>query len=183
MNLFVAATSYENIDPSIMTECQELLQELAVLPKLNLVFGAYNKGLMETSYQEFKKAHKYITGVTTAYHDQEHILQEYDNKIITNTTSERFGEIFKNSDVLLFLPGGLGTLAELFSAIDERTIANGKKIILFNSYYHYTPLLNMLYKMHEAGFITEVPADYMTIESDKNEIIKIIKKELNLWKN
>lgn len=157
-----------------------LICEIAKIKGVDLVFGAHHKGLMKLSYDEFKKNNKKVVGVITDYHKK--IIDSsdfYDKEIVVNTTTERFEKIYENSDVLLFLPGGLGTYAEIFSAIEERRIESGKKIIIYNNNYFYTPMIKELYKLYKDGFIDEVPADYMIIESDSNKIIEIIKEEID----
>lgn len=179
MELFIASTAKDNVAKEYIEESKKLIEKIACLPNINLVFGAFDKGLMQISYEEFKKNNKKITGVLTEYHQKNYSLkQTYTKKIVTKTTTDRFKEIYAKSDVLLILPGGLGTLAELFSAIEEKRINNSKKIILFNANYYFTPLIKELYHMYELGFIDQVPADYMEIESEITKIINIIEKEI-----
>ena len=180
LNLFIGSSSKDNVDFGYLKDGAALIGELAKIEGVDLVFGAHHKGLMKLSYDEFKRNNKKIIGVITNYH-KEMVDSSifYDKEIIVNTTTERFEKIYENSDVLLFLPGGLGTYAEIFSAIEERRIDNGKKIIIYNSNYFYTPMIKELYKLYKEGFIDEVPADYMIIESDSNKIIEIIKKEID----
>ena len=84
---------------------------------------------MKVSYDEFAKNQKNIIGVTTDFDKENSQQEKYTKEIVVKNTTQRFEKIFSNSDVLLFLPGGLGTLAELFSSIEERQINNVKKII------------------------------------------------------
>ena len=176
MNLFIGCSSKTDIDKKYIDDCYDLIKMIAKVPNVDLVYGAYNRGLMGLCYSEFKKNNKKILGVITKYHDNED-EDVGDEKIVVDTTTERFDKIFSNSDKVLILPGGLGTYAEFFSAIEEMRIGNKKKIILYNCNYFYTPIIKELYHLYEEGFIDMVPSDYMTIESDKNKIIELIEEK------
>ena len=176
MNLFIGCSASLKIDDKYISDCSELIKMIAKVPNVDLVYGAYNRGLMGLCYSEFKKNNKKILGVITKYHDNED-EDVGDEKIVVDTTTERFDKIFSNSDKVLILPGGLGTYAEMFSAIEEMRIGNKKKIILYNCDYFYTPIIKELYHLYEEGFIDMVPSDYMTIESDKNKIIELIEEK------
>lgn len=133
---------------------------------------------MKVSYDEFAKNQKNIIGVTTDFDKENSQQEKYTKEIVVKNTTQRFEEIFSNSDVLLFLPGGLGTLAELFSSIEERQINNAKKIILYNYNFFFTPIIEELYRLYKEGFIDVPPSSYMIIESDKEKIIEILKEEI-----
>ena len=177
MNLFIGCSASLKIDDKYISDCSELIKMIAEIPDVNLIYGAYNRGLMGLCYSEFKKNNKKVTGIITKYHDEidgDEIVG--DKKIVVPTTTARFNEIFSNSHMVLILPGGLGTYAEIFSAIEESRIGNKKKIILYNCNYFYTPIIKELYHLYEEGFIDMVPSEYMIIESDKNKIIEMIKE-------
>lgn len=184
MKLFIGTTSKENIDKTYTEDSKNLIKELATIDNIELIYGAWNKGLLGFAYQEFAKNNRKITGVITTYHKENDLKEKLcDEEITVSTTTERFEKIYQNSDILLFLPGGIGTLSEILSAIEEQRIQNQKKkIILYNTGYFYTPLLEELYRLYKLGFIEEHPTDYITIESQKEEIIKLIKEEKQKWK-
>lgn len=184
MNLFIGCSSKEEIDDIYIQDGTRLIKKIALIPDVNLVYGAFNRSLMGVCYDEFRKASKKVVGVMTEFHKRETEYSDlFDKEIVVNTTTERFEKIYENSDMILFLPGGLGTYAEIFSAIEEMRIKNGKRIILFNDNYFYTPMIKELYHLHEIGFIDEVPSDYMIIESDREKIIELIEEETKKWKN
>ena len=71
MNLFIGCTAKTNIDKVYIDECSDLIKMIAKLENVDLVYGAYNRGLMGLCYSEFKKNNKKILGVITKYHDNE----------------------------------------------------------------------------------------------------------------
>jgi len=174
----VGCSAKEGLDEKYFDECQKLARSLAEIPEIQLVYGCCNKGIMGVFYKTFREFKRKVIGVLTKFYKEDLEEKCYDEVIVTNSTTERFVEIYKNSDVLLFLPGGIGTLSELFSAIEEKRIGNGKKIILYNYDFFYTPIIKELYKLHLEGFIDEVPADVMIIESDIEKIVELVKEEM-----
>ncbi len=177
MNLFIASTSKENISEEIVKQSKKLIKKLAKIPKINLIFGAYHKGLMKVCYDEFFKNKKDIIGVSTEFDKENCDIENYTEEIIVKKTTERFEKIYEKSDCLLFLPGGIGTLAELFSSLEEERINKKKKIIVYNCNFFFTPIIEELYNLYQEGFIDTKPADYMIIESDLEKIIEIIKED------
>ena len=178
MNLFIASTAKENVNQDLLKEVSNLINEIAKIPKVNLVFGAYHKGLMKVSYDAFSNNKKDIIGVITEYDKKNCKNEKYTKEIVVKTSTERFQKIFSESDLLLLLPGGIGTLSELFSSIEERKNGVKKKIIIYNYKFFFTPILEELYNLYREGFIDEPPAEYMIIESDKEKILSMIKEEI-----
>lgn len=76
-----------------------------------------------------------------------------------------------DADIVLILPGGLGTYYDLFKAIKEN-----KKIYLYNKDFFYTPVIKNLYELHLGGMIEKVPSEYMNIECDLDNIIEKMKE-------
>ena len=178
MKVFIGCSSKENIAQEYLENGKTLIEKISKIKGVDLVFGAFHQGLMGISYEEFKKQGKKVIGVTTEFYKEESDVFPYEKEIIVKTTTERFEKIEQESDLFLFLPGGLGTYAEIFSAIEEKTIGNDKKIILYNDNYFYTPLIKQLYHLYQEGFIDMAPKDYMIIESSKEKIVDLIKEEM-----
>ena len=87
-------------------------------------------------------------------------------------------ELYHHCDKILLLPGGLGTYTELFCSIEEhRTMMDDKEIILYNDGFFYTPLIEELYHLFERGFSSKNVSEFLHIESDQEEILKLIKKK------
>ena len=180
MNIFIGCSARSIIPKDEFDSCSKLITEVAKIPNLDLVFGAYYKGLMTVCYDEFKANNKRVLGATPKIYEECLNEMNCDDVVITDTTMERFNEIYKVSDIFLILPGGLGTLTELFNAIEEnRTNNHNKKIIIYNKNYFYTPIIQGLYKMYENKYIDEPLTNYFVIESDEDKIIELIKKEID----
>ena len=78
-----------------------------------------------------------------------------------------------DATTVLILPGGLGTIHDLFYSI-----TNDKDIILYNKDFFYTSIIKKLFELYEEGIEIRRPAEYMIIESELDEIIKKLEERL-----
>lgn len=178
MNLFIGCSA-TGTDEEIINRSKLLISSIATLENVDLVFGAYNKSIMGICYEEFKKNGKKIIGVTTKKYEKDINAMDLDEVIIADTTMDRSKQIYEKSDVLLFLPGGIGTYSEILAAIEEhKTKKDNKLLILYNDNFFYTPFIKEMYKLYESKFIEKSIGEYIRIESINDEIIKLIEKEI-----
>ncbi|SFK14539.1 hypothetical protein SAMN05216275_11871 [Streptosporangium canum] len=76
-----------------------------------------------------------------------------DELIVTTDMRERKGVMDARSDAFLVLPGGIGTLEELFEIWTSRTIGlHDKPLVLLDPWGVYAPLRTLVEGMHEQGF-------------------------------
>ena len=176
MRLFIGCGS-EKVDEKYLENSKKLVEKLASIKDVNLSFGAYDHGMMGFVYHTFLDNHKNIMGVTIDLYKDQFEELECDEEIVVDTTMDRAKTLYQKSDVILLLPGGLGTYTELFCMLEEhRTIMDNKKIILYNDNFFYTPLLEELYHLYENHFSSKNVGELISIESDPEEIIKMIKE-------
>lgn len=144
MRLFIGCSSSDDISKSYFDDCSKYLEELFKIDN-DLVFGAYNKGLMGLAYQKAIKYERNIIGITPEIFKGDAIELDYTNLIITKNISRRTDELIKESDALLFLPGGVGTIYELFTVIESKRSGEfNKPIIIYNSNSYFDKLLLFL---------------------------------------
>ena len=81
------------------------------------------------------------------------------------------------SDLLIALPGGVGTLDEIFHVVAAVSIGYyTKKIILFNVNGFYDKLLALLDEMKQKGFMRHLVSDYFTVVTSLDEIKELTKE-------
>lgn len=183
MNIFIGCGS-EKVDEKYRKNSLELIEKIAKIPEVDLVFGAYNQGMMGEVYNTFKKYNKKVCGITLNLYKNQLDYLNCDSTLIVDTTMERIKEIYQRSDIMIFLPGGIGTYAELLSSIEEsRTKEDKKLMILYNDEFFYTPLIKEMYWLFENKFSKKSIGEYIRIESVDEEIVRIIEKEIKLWNN
>lgn len=92
-----------------------------------------------------------------------------DEDILSLLDKYNICEDIKIADFVLILPGGLGTFNDLFNAINMN-----KKVIIYNKDLYYSSLFKNLFQGYEKGYIDVAPAEYLSIESEFENIIKIL---------
>lgn len=109
---------------------------------LRLVYGAGDVGLMGTVARAAQAAGGETFGVIP-----EHLVKREVGKrdlttyVVTETMHERKKVMLYNADAVLLLPGGMGSLDELFEAITWRQLGlHNKPIVILNTDGYWDPL-------------------------------------------
>lgn len=176
MRVFVGCSAKESVPMEYRVLATDLSTFLAKRGH-KLVFGGMDTGMMGKCYMTYKYEEGKIKAVVEV-HDTETLKAiEVDAYEVTPTTFERTKVIFESSELIIILPGGIGTLAELFSIIDEiRQKKLNKPVILFNFNNYFTPLLSFFRKCHEDGFMTDKELKMFNIVTDLKSLEIYIKK-------
>ena len=119
-----------------------------------LVYGAGDIGIMGEVARSALAEGADVFGVIPT-----HLLQaEKGNRslgtlVVTETMHERKKVMFTNSDAVVVLPGGAGTLDEFFEVLTWRQIGlHGKPIFLLNTDGFWTPLIALVDHVIAQGF-------------------------------
>ncbi len=125
--------------------------------KWRLVYGAGAMGLMGTAARAAKAAGGTVFGVIPAHLTElEIVYGDLDTLVVTETMHERKKVMFMNSDAIVALPGGAGTLDELFEAITWLQLGlHGKPIFLLNVDNYWEGVLSLLDDVVRGGFAEE----------------------------
>lgn len=175
MKLFVGCGSSNSICEPYLSDCRALLKE--VFQTHDLVFGASSSGIMGIAYEEAKKNQKRIIGICTDMWKEDLKELECTKEYSVPTILERTQKLEEESDVLLFLPGGIGTFVELFSAIDrKRNKEFDKPIIIYNLNHYYDSLLTFLEKNYEEGFTSKKVKECYQVTTTVKETLAILNK-------
>ena len=152
MNLFIGCSARDEIDEKYKKDCYNYLDNI-FKENHNLIFGADFHGLTKVSYDVAKKHNRKIIGITPIAFKEDAKGLEYDELIYTDNISQRTYEVIKRSDALIFLPGGIGSIYEFFSALEFiRSNEFNKPIVLYNYNNYYDNLLKMLDKVYKEKF-------------------------------
>lgn len=130
---------------------------------LQLVYGAGDVGLMGEVARAAQAAGGRTFGVIP-----EHLVRREVGKsdlstyVVTETMHERKKVMLWNADAILLLPGGAGSLDELFEALTWRQLGlHGKTIVVLNTNGYWDPLRALLRQVTEQGFAGPETADYL----------------------
>lgn len=140
----------------------------------NLVYGGSKKGIMGIIAEIFKQYNRKITGVLPYKKlENEIISDELTTKIYVDNLFERKQKMIEFSDIFLILPGGIGTLDEMFEIIvSNRMKFINKKVGIFNCRNFYEHSILQLRKMIETGFLNPNIWDEIIIEENAEDLLK-----------
>ena len=173
MKLFIGCASSEDIPEYYYKDCEELLEKILV--NNDLIYGAYNKGIMNIAYKIAKKNNRHITGITPREYTDDVSKIDMDETIIVNNIEERTYELLVRSDMIIFLPGGIGTINEIFSAIDMKRCGElDKPIIIYNSNHYFDKLLVFLDKLYGDKFSPINDSKCYKVCNNLNDIINML---------
>lgn len=137
-----------------------------------LVYGGGNKGLMSAVANATLAAGGKVTGVIPEVLTQwEHQHNGLTELFVVKNMHERKRMMYELCDAAIILPGGFGTMDELFEMVTWNSLnIHNKKIILLNSAGYYDALFVFINKMFEEGFLWADWKDRIKILETPNEI-------------
>lgn len=173
MNVFIGCSSHENID-KIYTENAVKLANYLSKNNYNLICGGC-AGIMKTLQEIFQKNKKEITIIGVKdYHDDE--IKHIKNTYLAPSIKERKNTIIEKADLILCLPGGIGTIDELFTSIEsKRAKEHNLPIIIVNINNYYTNLINQLNTMYQEGFYNKNDKNYY-IANNVEDVINYLNR-------
>ncbi len=123
--------------------------------KKHIIYGGGDAGLMGTIANSALQNGATVTGIIPAFlNTQERMNINVTELIVTKTMHERKQLLFDKSDAAIILPGGFGTLDELFEILTWNQLELHKiKVIVFNIDGFYNHLLQHITHMNSDGFL------------------------------
>lgn len=155
-SITVFCGSKMGIDPAFEVKAIAIGKLLAS-HHIQLVYGGGNNGLMgaiaNSCLANNGKVIGIIPKVLLEWEAQHKGLTEL---IVTEDMHARKLQLYDRGDMALVLPGGMGTLDELFEMLVWNNLKiHDKKIIIYNYNGFYDALLSMMETMETAGFLYE----------------------------
>jgi uncharacterized protein (TIGR00730 family) len=86
--------------------------------------------------------------------------------------------MYQLSDAFIAMPGGFGTLDELFEIITwHQLLLHAKPIAIYNVAGYFDPLLAMINKMQDEKFISENYTNYVKHASTLSEVMEVVSRK------
>jgi len=153
-SLTVFCGSKSGANPSFLTEATALGHLLAQ-ENIELVYGGGNKGLMGAVANGCLDQGGKVIGIMPK------LLLEWEAQhtgltelIITEDMHERKKILYEKGGAGLVLPGGMGTLDELFEMLTWNNLKiHNKKVFILNIEGYYDALIQLLENMDTNGFM------------------------------
>jgi uncharacterized protein (TIGR00730 family) len=144
-----------------------------------LVYGGNNIGCMGILADAARAAGGKVIGITPQLMVDKGLADEKcDELIVTEGMRERKALLEQRGDAFVVLPGGIGTLEEVFEILVAKSLGYHKKpIVLVNVADFFGPLLTMLEHGMKEGFIKERVKEMMFVAKDEGEAVWYLKQQ------
>ena len=175
MKICVFCSANQQIDPEFFSLTEELGKWTAENGH-TLVYGGVNQGLMECVAKASKEAGGRTIGVVPMIVEKSGRLSDYvEVEIPCDNLTDRKQLMMDQADVFIALPGGIGTIDEVFTVAASATIGyHDKLVILYNMKGFWNPLIAMLDELQGKGMIRGSWRDIIKTADSIEEISRLI---------
>ena len=144
----VFLSSHDNV-PSAFQQATEEVGKWIGQSGRSLVYGGSGVGMMEVLAQSAKQAGARIFGIVPQFVVDRNVVSDtLDVDIRTAGLADRKTILIERSDLMIALPGGVGTLDEIFTLMAEITIGGTRKhLVLYNVEGCWNKLVELLDEM------------------------------------
>ena len=176
MKLCIFCSANQQIDPDFFVLTEEL-GRWAAENGHTIVFGGVNMGLMECVAKAAHQAGGRTIGVVPQIIEKNGRLSDYvDVEIPCDNLNDRKQLMEDQSDVFIALPGGIGTLDEIFTIAAAATIGyHQKPVILYNMKGFWDSLIAMLDDLHSRGVTRKQWRTYIKVATSLTELQEILR--------
>ncbi len=173
IGIFCAASN--TIDELYFERARELGRWMGENGK-TLIYGGSNQGLMECLAKEVKAHGGRVFGVVpTKLEERGRVSELLDVTFRTHNLSDRKDILVEESEVLVALPGGIGTLDEVFHTMAAHSIGyHAKRVIFYNVNGFYDALLAFLRGLDASHFSHRPVENYMQVASTLDELTTLL---------
>ncbi|BAY61755.1 hypothetical protein NIES22_18220 [Calothrix brevissima NIES-22] len=177
-NICVFCGSQSGTNPAYQNIAANLGKSMAKR-QIGLVYGGASIGLMGTIATECLNAGGYVVGIIPE------VLMSYEiahpglsSLITTNSMHDRKAMMYKLSNAFVALPGGVGTLDELFEIVTWAHLDMHKKpIILLNVAGFFNTLLAYLDHTVKEGFVSDKVRSLIHVYDDVEIMLDNLQQE------
>lgn len=171
----VFCSSHKNLRPSYVEAARMLGREIGQR-HLTLVYGGSRCGLMEVVARAVKENGGRVYGMIPSIIRERNLVSPcVDVEFHTENLSDRKDAMLRESDILVALPGGIGTLDEVFSVVAAATIGyHSKKVVLCNVDGFWNPMLHMLSAMRQEGLISSAAMEHLLTANSPGELNRLL---------
>lgn len=175
MKIAVFCSANNDIDSDFF----KMTEELGIWMANNhhdLIFGGTNHGLMNCIAKAVKEHGGRTIGVVPSLVEKGGRMSDYiDIHIPTDNLSDRKSMMIDRCDIAVALPGGIGSLDEIFSIAASKSIGyHSKRVILYNMKGFWNSLISLLNDLEQKGMIRGNWHDMIEIANSLEELKTLI---------
>lgn len=172
LSVCVFCGAQNNVDPRHIAVGRQLGEYLAQADH-RMVFGGGDCGMMGAVSNAAMEAGGEVIGVFPDH--LRHMEAEHTGitqTVIVGSMHERKKLMFDLSDVFAILPGGFGTMDEMFEILTWHQIGlHEKPVLIFNHLDYWNPLITMMDHIINEGFAKPTNRDYYTVHQSFDELV------------
>lgn len=174
MKILIISSSSDLIDAKYLDIAENISSFLAK-QNCDLIFGASSKSMMGACYNTFKKYKRNIYSYTTPKYQEQFISLPDSKHYLEETTFDLKKNMFNETDIVVCLPGGIGTYSETLSFLEEKRSNNKQKpIIIYNEYGFYDKLLDIINDLVNSKFLDKSIYDSFILVNNEEEFENVI---------
>ena len=184
MKICIFCSANGGIDPDFFDATEEL-GRWAAENGHTIVYGGVNMGLMEHVAKAAMETPKdsghprqvRTIGVVPRIVEQRGKASQHNEvEIPCDNLNDRKQLMEEQSDAFIALPGGIGTLDEIFTVAASATIGyHSKPILLYNMKGFWNPLILLLDDLQRQGLMRNPWKNYIHVANSLEEIKQILK--------
>ena len=186
MKVCVFCGSSMGNDP-IYQEAAAQLGEVLAQHDCTLYYGGANVGLMKIIADKMLERGKRVVGIIPKLITDMEIAHEGVTEMIeVDSMSERKLMLINESDAFIAMPGGFGTLDELFeiTVLNQLRIAD-KPVALYNTLNYYDSMMQFVNHAVSQGFIRKEHRDNIIVSDNPETLFKELSRhksiDINQW--
>ena len=175
MRICIFCSANQQIDPLFFSLTEELGRWLAENGH-EIVYGGVNQGLMECVAKAAKTRGGRTVGVVPAIVEKSGRISDYADEVIScDNLTDRKQLMIDQSDVFIALPGGIGTLDEVFTVAASATIGyHQKPVILYDMNGFWNPLVTLLDDFQTKGMVRGDWHQYIRTADSLEEVSRLL---------
>ena len=168
-------------------EAAAQLGEVLAQHDCTLYYGGANVGLMKIIADKMLERGKRVVGIIPKLITDMEIAHEGVTEMIeVDSMSERKLMLINESDAFIAMPGGFGTLDELFeiTVLNQLRIAD-KPVALYNTLNYYDSMMQFVNHAVNQGFIRKEHRDNIIVSDNPETLFKELSRhksiDINQW--
>ena len=176
MKICIFCSANDDIDSDFFAMTAELGRRAAA-DGHTIVFGGCDIGLMDCIGRAARKAGGMTIGVVPKRVEERGRVSDcLDVHIPCDNLSDRKELMLAQSDVFVALPGGIGTLDEIFTVAASATIGyHSKRVILYNMKGFWNSLIALLDDIVARGLMREPWRTHIQVAGDLEELVSLLR--------
>ncbi len=181
--------SADRVHPAFLAAAAEMGRAL-VEAGLALVYGAGSTGLMGAVANGVLAAGGEAIGVAPRNLFSPNLIHSGLTRLeLVDTIHQRKARMSELADAFIALPGGFGTLEELFETLTWSQIGlHAKPIGLLNTRHYFDPLLELVQHALSEGFIYDEHRTLLQSDEDPRRLLELLRSfevpaNLDRWMN